>query len=114
MSVAFDAWRSSHARPQARRNMQSLAFLWFDLQLARGRLQEAFAEPELPANAANLKESGGSPVIGRDELLLIRRDGSVPQHSELQYPVHPESRTRTSTQCLSTLNKPKRTVYVDR
>jgi hypothetical protein len=36
--------------------MQSLAFLWFELKLARDRLQEVFAEPKLPANTANLNE----------------------------------------------------------
>lgn len=86
MSGTFDAWRSSRTRYQAVRSMQSLAFLWFDLQLARGRLQEAFAEPELPVNTGNLNEPGGSPITGRDELLLIREAGSVPQHSDAPVP----------------------------
>ena len=43
--------------------MQSLAFLWFDFELARGRLQEAFAEPEPPVDAAKLNEPGGRSVL---------------------------------------------------
>lgn len=52
--------------------MQTLAFLWFDLQLARGRLEETFAEPKLPINPANLKEPGGSPVQQHSSAPILR------------------------------------------
>ena len=76
MSVRFDAWPSSRARHQAARNMQTLAFLWFDLQLARSRLQEAFAEPELLLNTANLNEPGGSPVRQLSSAPILRSAGA--------------------------------------
>jgi hypothetical protein len=39
--------------------MQTLAFLWFELQTARQRLRTTFAEAEVPANATNLNAPSG-------------------------------------------------------
>jgi hypothetical protein len=73
-------------RHQASRNMQTFAFLWFELQLDRGRLLEAFAEPKLPVNSANLNEPGGSPVR-QNSSTPIRRSPGVRRTSTKRRPV---------------------------
>lgn len=94
MSVTFDARRSSRARYQASRNMQSLAFLWFDLELARGRLQEAFAEPELPVDTAKLNEPGGRSVLRQSGAPILRS-------AKVEYEVPPlcTKKTQTNSVC---------------
>jgi hypothetical protein len=42
--------------------MQTLAFLWFELQAARRRLRETFAEDQVPADAVNGSADAPSSV----------------------------------------------------
>jgi hypothetical protein len=97
MSGRFDAWRSSRTRYQAERNMQSLAFLWFDLELARGRLQEAFAEPERPVNTGNLNEPAGNPVLQHSDTAVPRPSG-VEDENKYAVPLHTKQ-TQTNSVC---------------
>ena len=97
MSGTFDAWRSSRTRYQAERNMQSLAFLWFDLELARGRLQEAFAEPERPVNTGNLNEPAGHPVLQHSGTAVPRPTG-VEDENKHAVPLYTKQ-TQTNSVC---------------
>jgi hypothetical protein len=45
--------------------MQTLAFLWFELEAARRRLHETFAENQVPADAANGSADAPSSVGAR-------------------------------------------------
>ena len=97
MSATFDVWRLSRTRYQAVRSMQSLAFLWFDLQLARGRLQEAFAEPEGPVNTGKLNEPGGGPVLQHSDTPVPRPSG-VEHENKCAVPLHTKQ-TQTNSVC---------------
>jgi hypothetical protein len=97
MSGTLDAWRASRARHHGSSNMQTLAFLWFDLQLARGRLQEAFAEPERPVNTGNLNQPGGSPVRQHSDALVPHPSG-IEDENKYGVPLYPKQ-TQTNSVC---------------
>jgi hypothetical protein len=54
--------------------MQSLAFLWFQLQMTQQNLQEKMGSPEpVPGNAANLESPTGMATVRRPSANQVAR-----------------------------------------